>query len=240
MIALPLCASCTASTARAWGTPPGRGSSSGICSVPGHEVKAAASGRAFPYLSQYLPDVEEIWGLELRARAGPGRHLEDAHQERPRAARTGFPRTGTTARRSAKGFAPDLVITDFEGFAYLFAQDAPHPRDQSSATSRWSTAARTTPSAAARAAQRDYLAARSFVAAKLPHATTTWSRRSSGRPLRKRRTTLVPSLLRPEILAATPEHGDHLLVYGRISQTSIEALQAERRAGAPVRRARRR
>ena len=31
----------------------------------GHEVKIAASGRAFPYLSQFLPDVEEIWGLEF-------------------------------------------------------------------------------------------------------------------------------------------------------------------------------
>ena len=36
----------------------------------GHEVKAAASGRAFPYLSQYLPDVEEIWGLSFALEQG--------------------------------------------------------------------------------------------------------------------------------------------------------------------------
>jgi uncharacterized protein (TIGR00661 family) len=45
-------------------------------------------------------------------------------------------------------------------------------------------------------------------------------------PPRKKRTTLVPSLLRPEILAAKPERGDHLLVYGRISETAIAALEA--------------
>ena len=39
-------------------------------------------------------------------------------------------------------------------------------------------------------------------------------------------TTLIPSLLRPEILAAKPERGDHLLVYGRISETAIAALEA--------------
>jgi len=32
-------------------------------------------------------------------------------------------------------------------------------------------------------------------------------------PVRKERTTLVPSILRPEILAARSERGDHLLVY---------------------------
>jgi hypothetical protein len=44
--------------------------------------------------------------------------------------------------------------------------------------------------------------------------------------VRKKRTTLIPSLLRPEILAARPERGDHLLVYGRISEASIVALEA--------------
>ena len=44
--------------------------------------------------------------------------------------------------------------------------------------------------------------------------------------MRKKRTTLVPSILRPEILAAQPERGEHLLVYGRISETAIAALEA--------------
>ena len=51
-------------------------------------------------------------------------------------------------------------------------------------------------------------------------------------PARKERTTLVPSLLRDEVLAATPEAGEHLLVYGRISETAAAALKA---AGVPAR-----
>ena len=74
--------------------------------------------------------------------------------------------------------------------------------------------------------RRDYLASRAFISAKLPRAdhyvitTFFWP------PARKPRTSLVPSLLRDEVLAATPEPGEHLLVYGRISETAEAALKA--------------
>ena len=42
----------------------------------------------------------------------------------------------------------------------------------------------------------------------------------------------MPSLLRDEVLAATPEPGEHLLVYGRISETAVAALEA---SGVPAR-----
>lgn len=54
---------------------------------------------------------------------------------------------------------------------------------------------------------------KSIVKSKLPgafHYIITSFFRSE---LRKKRTTLVPSILRPEILAATPEEGEHVLVY---------------------------
>ena len=50
----------------------------------GHEVKMAASGRAYPYLQEHLPDVEEIWGTSLRPRARHRQRLEDADHERAR------------------------------------------------------------------------------------------------------------------------------------------------------------
>ena len=74
--------------------------------------------------------------------------------------------------------------------------------------------------------RRDYLAARAFVGGKIPRADryliTTFFRP----PVRKKRTALVPSILRPEILAARPEPGEHLLVYGRVGETSTAALRA--------------
>ena len=72
----------------------------------------------------------------------------------------------------------------------------------------------------------DYRTARAFVHAKLGRASHYVITTFFHPPLRKQRTTLVPSLLRPEILAAEPEPGDHLLVYGRISEASIAALEA--------------
>jgi hypothetical protein len=74
--------------------------------------------------------------------------------------------------------------------------------------------------------RRDYREARAFVHAKLGRASHYVITTFFHPPLRKKRTTLDPSLLRPEILAAKQERGDHLLVYGRISETSIAALGA--------------
>ena len=44
-------------------------------------------------------------------------------------------------------------------------------------------------------------------------------------PLQRGRTTLVPPLLRPEVLAAAPERGDHLLVYSGGEPALIAALR---------------
>ena len=66
----------------------------------GHEVKMVASGRAFPYLSDGLPDVEEIWGLLVRARATV-RSTRGRRSSPTFAARgTGRRRTGAAPRRS--------------------------------------------------------------------------------------------------------------------------------------------
>jgi uncharacterized protein (TIGR00661 family) len=71
-----------------------------------------------------------------------------------------------------------------------------------------------------------YLEARAFVGRKLPRADryliTTFFRP----PIRKKRTALIPSILRPEILEAQRESGAHLVVYGRISEESTAALRA--------------
>ncbi len=72
----------------------------------GHEVKAAASGRAFPYLSQYLPDVEEIWGLSFVLEQGRVDTWKTLVKNVAGAARMGSPVTGTTVRRLRRGTRP--------------------------------------------------------------------------------------------------------------------------------------
>ena len=52
--------------------------------------------------------------------------------------------------------------------------------------------------------------------------------------LRKERTTLLPSILRPEILAAKSEPGEHLLVY-QTSTTNTALLEGLKAGGLPCR-----
>ena len=195
----------------------------------GHEVKMVASGRALPYLKEHLPDVEEIWGTSFVLEHGTVNAWKTLTANVRGGAR-GVPSDWKRGSALARSFRPDVVITDFDGFSYLFAKSHRKPVlsvDNIQMVDRCKHDA-----AILKGIHRDYQTARAFIHAKLGRANhyviTTFFRP----PLRKKRTTLVPSLLRPEILATRSERGDHLLVYGRISEASIAALEA---SGVPCR-----
>jgi uncharacterized protein (TIGR00661 family) len=195
----------------------------------GHQVKAAASGRAYPYLEQFLPDVEEIWGLEFALEHGQVAKW-DTLTKNVRGGLRGVPGDWHRGVALARKFGPDLVVTDFEGFAYLFAKTHRLPVisvDNIQMVDR----CRHDP-AVLTGFKRDYLASRAFISAKLPRANHYVITTFFWPPTRKERTSLVPSLLRNEVLAATREPGEHLLVYGRISETAVAALEA---SGVPAR-----
>ena len=189
----------------------------------GHEVKMAASGRAFPYLQQHLPDVEEIWGTSFVLEHGTVNAWKTLTAN-VRGAAHGVPADWRRGSEIAGSFAPDLVITDFDGFAYLFAKT--HRKPVLSVDNIQMVDRCEHDREILAGVQRDYREARAFVHAKLGRASHYVITTFFHPPLRKERTTLVPSLLRPEIIAAKPERGDHLLVYGRISESSIAALEA--------------
>jgi uncharacterized protein (TIGR00661 family) len=189
----------------------------------GHEVKMATSGRALPFLRAQLPDVEEIWGLSFALEHGSVNTWKTLEQNVLGGVR-GVPADWRHGAELARSFAPHLVITDFDGFAYLFAKAHRVPVlsvDNIQMVSRCRH-----DRTLLHGIHTSYLAARAFVEAKVPRADhyliTTFFRP----PVRKKRTTLVPSILRDEVLAAKPEPGDHLLVYGRISETAIAALES--------------
>ena len=195
----------------------------------GHQVKMAASGRALPYLREQLPDVEEIWGLSFVLEHGTVDTWKTLTKN-VRGGVHGIPQDWHRGAKVAREFDPDVVITDFDGFTYLFGKLHRKPVlsvDNIQMVDRCEHDA-----AILDGVQRDYREARAFVHAKLGRAThyviTTFFRP----PLRKQQTTLVPSILRAEILAARPEQGDHLLVYGRISEDAIRALEG---SGVPCR-----
>ncbi len=189
----------------------------------GHEVKMAASGRALPYLREHLPDVEEIWGLSFVLEHGEVETWKTLVVN-VRGSLHGIPEDWHRGHDLARSFDPDLVVADFDGFAYLFAKV--HRRPVLSIDNIQMVDRCRHDASILQGIHRDYLAARAFVAAKVPRADryliTTFFRP----PVRKKRTTLIPSLLRPEIVAASPKSGAHLLVYGHISEKAIAALRA--------------
>ncbi len=195
----------------------------------GHEVKVAASGRAYPYLKDYLPDVEEIWGLEFALEHGQVEKWQTLCVN-VRKGLHGIPEDWHRGVTLAHKFAPELVVTDFEGFAYLYAKTHRLPVisvDNIQMVDRCHHAA-----GVLSGFRRDYLASRAFIASKLPHASHYVITTFFWPPPRKRRTTLVPSLLRPEVLDADARRGEHLLVYGRISEAADAALK---QSGIPAR-----
>jgi uncharacterized protein (TIGR00661 family) len=195
----------------------------------GHEVKMAASGQALPYFRQYLPDVQEIWGTSFVLEHG---HVEawKTLSKNVRGALRGVPEDWRRGAELARTFAPEFGITDFDGFTYLFAKT--HRIPVISVGNIQMVDRCRHDAEILRGIHSQYLAARAFVGRKLPRADgyliTTFFRP----PVRKKRTSLVPSILRSEILAARPESGEHLLVYGRIGETATAALRA---SGVPCR-----
>jgi uncharacterized protein (TIGR00661 family) len=189
----------------------------------GHRVKMVASGRAYPYLAERLPDVEEIWGFTFALRDGQVDTWETI-QQNLRGAKGGVPENWRHGAAIAEAFDPELVITDFDGFAYLVARLRRIP---AISLGNIQMVARCTHDAEILDGVRSaYAQARGFVTAKLPRAQRYLILTFFHPEVRAKRTELVPPILREEIVAARPERGGHLVAYGRLAQESFDALAA--------------
>jgi uncharacterized protein (TIGR00661 family) len=176
----------------------------------GHDVRVVASGRASAYLAERVAAVGDIWGLTMAYSDNEVRRWQTLARNLSGAV-SGWPQNVREYFRIVEEFAPDAVVSDFESFAWLFGRRHRLPVisvDNIQVIDRCRHDEGITAGHEA-----DFELARALVRWKLPgcrhYVVTTFFRP----PLRKPRTTLVPSLLRPEILAAAPEPGDHLLVY---------------------------
>ena len=181
----------------------------------GHDVKIVVSGRAHGFLAKSFPDVVEIKGLTIR-------YVDNR-----------MDRDGTLARNLVAApsiigenviayydkvvdYEPDLVITDFDSFAYLFAKRHGLPVvsiDNQQIISRCKH-----PAAIKKGVKLDYQMTKAFVRAKLPgcdhYVVTTFFQPTIRKKFRDT-TTLVPPILRRAILDAKPRAraGEHVLVY---------------------------
>jgi uncharacterized protein (TIGR00661 family) len=194
----------------------------------GHDVRVVSSSRAFTLLDKTFPGrVLEIKGFHLAYKeltVSKSRTIGLTLRTAPEALQTNF----RQYRQLLHGFRPEVVISDFESFSYFFAKLLRVPVisiDNMQIISRAHLDV-TVP-----AAEREhYDVARYLVRAKLPRARHYLITTFFELPLRLRyaeQTTLVPSIIRPEIQTATPTPGTYVLVYQTATNQGnlVEILQ---------------
>ncbi len=195
-----------------------------------HEVEVVVSGRAHDYLKAIESErlgVNRIWGLSLVYEDNQVRNFRTLLANVKGAlVKGGWPENIRAFFDLAERFRPDVVVSDFESWSHLFAKTQGLPVlsvDNQQIISRCELA----PDVIA-GHEAEYQLTKAIVKAKLPgcyhYLVTTFFHPPVTRP----RTTLVPPILRPEVLSARPEDGDHLLVYQ--TSTSYGALLDHLRA----------
>jgi uncharacterized protein (TIGR00661 family) len=177
----------------------------------GHEVRVVSSSRAYTMLAAAFPGrVHEIRGFHLAyngLEVSKLRTVVLTLRTAPEDLRVNFARY----RELLGDFEPEVVVSDFESFSFLFAKLRRLPIvsiDNMQIISRAKLNV-----VVPKAERENYRVAKSIVRAKLPHSRHYFVTTFFELPLAKERTTLVPPIIRPEILAAAPTKGSHVLVY---------------------------
>jgi uncharacterized protein (TIGR00661 family) len=187
--------------------------------VKQNELEIVVSGRAHEYLSRYFFNVHEIKGLKMSyennevdrsktfwefLKSLPGMVADNFHE---------FIKLG-------ERFKPDVVVSDFESFAYTFGKHHDVPVisiDNMQIINRCELEVEIPEEH-----KDDFLIAKGIVKGKLPGCFHYLITTFFYPPIRKERTSLYPPILRDEILEAEVSQGEHILVYQ--TSTSNERL----------------
>ena len=176
-----------------------------------HQVEIVVSGRAHAFLTRVFPDVRvhEIAGLNMI--------YEDNEVRRSRTALDFLKKLPAFAENHAlfatiqQSLEPQLVVSDFESFSYLFgkAHDLPIVSiDNMQIINRCAHELAIPPDV-----EGSYLTAKALVKAKLPRCAAYLITTFFFPKVRKPRTRLFPPILRDAVLDAQRSDGDHVLVY---------------------------
>ena len=215
-----------------------------------HEVEVVVSGRAHGYLKALESErlgVNRIWGLSLVYEDNQVRNFRTLLANLKGAlVEGGWPENIRAFFDIAERFRPDVVVSDFESWSYLFARMNGLPvisLDNQQIVARCEL-----PPEVTEGHEAEAQLTRAIVKAKLPGCLHYLITTFFYPPVVKPRTTLVP-ILRPLVLSARPEEGEHLLVYqtstsdaallDRLRETGVECriygvrrgIQTEEREG---------
>mgnify|MGYP000591354946 FL=1 len=175
-----------------------------------HEVEIMASGRAVDFLAKRFAGVNRIHGLHMIYEENRVR-LGKTLWSNVLTGAAGLPKNIAAYFERIGQLRPDAVISDFESWAYLYGKTHRLPTlsiDNMQIINRAKL-----PDEILDGHRAEFELTRAFVKSKLPFCDEYFITTFFRPPLRKDRTSLFPPILRPEILAATPTRGDHLLVY---------------------------
>jgi len=199
--------------------------------VKDHEVHIVVSGRAREYLARHFANVHRIWGLTINYGGNRVRGLRTVLQNLTGAV-GGWPANVRTYFEVLSNFRPDVVVSDFESFSYLVGRALRLPiisLDNIQIINRCEH-----DPALLAGHEPDFDLIRAIVEAKLPRCYHYLITTFFFPPVRRPHTTLVPPVLRPEILAARAEPGEHLLVY-QTATTNRSLPGVLKRFGLPTR-----
>jgi uncharacterized protein (TIGR00661 family) len=182
--------------------------------VQRHDVQVVVSGRAHDYLAKRANDhlqVKKIWGFTIVTEDNEVRNFRTLFENVKGALTGGWPQNIKTYFEIADGFRPDVVISDFESWSYLYGVNHALPVisvDNMQIVNR----CRHDKDVIA-GHEASFQLAKGIIKAKVPGAYHYLIATFFRPPVRKARTSLHPPILRPEILEARSEPGKHLLVY---------------------------
>jgi uncharacterized protein (TIGR00661 family) len=190
----------------------------------GHQVKIVVSGRAYAFLKRHFSDVVEIRGLTIQYANG-AMDRDMSLLKNVLLSPAMLFQNAAAYIDDVRHFAPHLVLSDFDSYAYFFAKRFGLPiisLDNQQIIHKCRHDRSIT-----KGVEADYRATRAFVKAKLPgcdHYVITSFFSPRVRPKFADVVTLVPPILRREVLDAEPSRGRHVLVYQ--TSTSDDALLA--------------
>lgn len=182
----------------------------------GHDVHIVVSGRAHNFLRKIFDEnphvhIQEIHGLHLNYEGNSVDIFDSIISNVSKAPLGLLENIVAYGKTLESGFKPDLVISDFESWAYLYALNNRIPVisiDNMQVLNRCQHELDVSDGKSA-----DYLLAKLAVQYKLPQAYHYLISSFFFPPVRKKRTSLIPPILRQEILDARREPGEHVLVY---------------------------
>jgi uncharacterized protein (TIGR00661 family) len=194
-----------------------------------HDVRVVASGQAFRFLGDRLPRVDEVLGPSFAMEEGEIRRWATIRQNLTVTSRE-LPDTVHHWMEMIDQWLPEVVITDFEPLSGIYARTSRIPLvcvDNIHMVDR----CRHDREIIGKQRQ-DFMMAKAVTRTMVPTAGNYVVLTFFYPPIARGRTTLVPPIVRPEIVAATPERGEHLLVYSSGEHELMEALE---KTGLPCR-----